>query len=1545
MSTHPNFDASSSDAGESLDLAIVGISCRFPGARDRAQFWQLLREGKPGISELDAEALDRLGVPASRREREQFVAAAPLLDEHDCFDAGFFGYSPADSAMLDPQHRVFLESAWHALEDAGHGGGRDAGVVGVFAGTSLSTYLLFNLMRRSALAHAEDTFPAMVANDKDFLSTRVSYHLGLQGPSLDVQTGCSTSLVALHLACQHLLTFECDTAIAGGVSIHMPQRAGYVHTPGGIGSADGHCRAYDASGTGTVFGSGVGVVVVRRLADALRDGDPIYAVIKGSAINNDGNRKVGFTAPSVDGQAQVIRRALAVANLTPDRLGMIEGHGTGTQLGDPVEVTALQQVFADAGALPPRSCVLGSVKSNIGHLDAAAGVAGLIKATLAVQHGVIPGTLHFAVPNPGVAWEQGPLFVSSQLEPWPSHAGPRCAGVSAFGIGGTNAHVLIEEAPARPASGPSRRMQLVPLSARSSAALAEQAGRLAEALRADASRPLADVAWTLQVGRAAMPVRQIAVAGDPAELLPLLGGEATGAAGARPRLAQAEAPSQARRISWVFPGGGAQYLGMGADLYRDEPVFRDAFDACVRHSLARRGLDLHAAVYGAAAGDALTRPSLALPALFAVEYALAQLWRSIGVEPVAMAGHSMGEYVAACLAGVFTLEAALELVAERGRLFETLPAGGMVSVLSSEAEVSPLLGPGLSIAAINGPQQCVVAGSLEAVEALCPRLSQAGLEFRQVPIDVAAHSPAVEPILPAFERFVAGLARSAPTQPFVSGVTGTWISSADAVDPAYWARHLRHTVRFYDVLRTLLDDPSMIVLEVGPGRSLTSAAQQVVDGSRRTQVIASMRARQDQADDQGEWLMALGRLWLAGAAIDWTKLAHGQARQRVSLPGYPFARTRHWLEAELEDESAAAAWAKNPDPARWTYVPSWRRAPLLAGALPARALVLVDAVGADAGLGDAVVRELRQRGVAVEVARRGGPGAAGEHGLPWVADRASYAALLAALPARPEAVVHLWSASPASACAPEAASGQARELADEHAEAAFFAPLHLAQALEEQGDATVRLLLVTSGACSVIGDEPILPERALALGPCRVLPLEAESLQVSVLDVPPEAHRQAPRIAAHIVRELGAAEFAHVAALRGEHRWAEAFEPMPLPAAQPQLRTGGVYLITGGTGDLGLALAHHLARTCAARLALVSRSPLPPRQEWQRWRDTHHQEDLVSRRLERVAAIEAAGGEVRLLAADVSDAAAMAAVVAEVTAAWGPIHGVIHAAGVPAAGAFQLKTREAVAPVIAAKVRGAQVLRALFATTPLDFLVLFSSRSAAVGDLGQIDHCAANAALDAMAALGDRDGGAAVRSIGWDAWKEIGQAVTTELPPALAAHRHRLLEHALTTDEALGLWDRVVASGAAHVVVSTQHLPTVARDQGRWLRSQLLALSAGAAAARQLSSESYVAPASKLEHALHLIWGEALGIADVGVHDNFFDLGGNSLVALRVLRAIRSQLGVELPPTSLFEAPTIARLAALLDRGTQPEETPLVDERRDRGARRRERQAVAHRAR
>lgn len=1514
------------DLEATLDIAIVGMSCRFPGAPDLDSFWSMLQGGREGIAFFSDEELAQRGVPLGRRRSDGFVPAAPVLDDMDRFDAEFFGYSPGDASMLDPQHRIFLECAWHALEHAGHAAGRGVGQVGVFAGTSLSTYLLFNLLHRNEIAEADDTFPAMVANDKDFLSTRLSYHLNLDGPSIDVQTGCSTSLVATHLACQSLLTFQCDLALAGGVSVHMPQRAGYIHTPGGIGSVDGHCRPYDADGTGTIFGSGVGVVALRRLADALADGDQVFAVIKGTAINNDGNRKVGYTAPSVDGQVDVLRRALAVAGVDSAEIAFVEGHGTATSLGDPVEVAALNVVFGDSHR-GHGTCALGSVKSNIGHLDAAAGVAGLIKAALSVAHGRIPPTLHYRRPNPKVLWDEGPFFVNAETMAWPEGVSHRVAGVSAFGIGGTNAHAILGEAPPRaPSCASSRAAHLLVLSTRDEDVLDVASERLAEHLEKHPDLSLADVAWTLQEGRVPMKYRRVVVASSPAEaVVRLRSGEESG----RPRSAVAIVPEGApRKLALMFPGGGAQYVGMGADLYAHEPIYRRAFDTCARLVATHRQIDIVAATLGAdaVASGRLTRPSVALPALFAVEYSLAQLYLGLGLDVAAMAGHSMGEYVAACLCGVFSLEDALELVCERGRLFETLPGGAMVSVPMSEEEIRPYLGEGLSIAAINGPKNCVLAGTVAAVEAACVALETSEIDVRRIPIDVAAHSPMVEPILDELRAFVSRMKLGTPSRPFVSGVTGTWIKAAEATDPAYWARHLRATVRFHDVLRTLLNDSAMVLLEVGPGRTLCSAALPCVEASRRAAVVSSMRSRRDDSDDVSEWMMAWGRLWLAGIEVPWSKLWAEEPRRRVALPGYAFRRDRFWLEPQVE-QGARNGLTKHPEPSAWRYAPSWIRAPRVSvGALPGGHAIVCGSAqdgGASAAIGEA----MRVQGLTVHHVVEGTTFEQRDQDFTLPAnDRAAYTRLLAAIGERPTVVAHTLAAK---------VGGAGDCVID-----AFLSPLYLAQALEEQeGEGTVPLLMVARGVASVLGSETLHPGRALALGPCRVIALETDRVRPRLIDVGDDDAVEPQELAHRVVAEWCAQE--SVVALRGVHRWTEAFRPLPVVSATAttELRPRGVYLITGGLGDLGLAIAADLAQHVGARLLLFGRSALPERERWAQWCDEHEPSDVVARRIRAIERIETLGGEVIVAQGDVADADALRRAVESVRRSWGRVDGVFHAAGVAAAGPFQLKTPEQVRSVLRAKVDGLATVQAVLdAWAPeAALLVLFSSRTAVLGDVGQLEHCAANAVFDAVAqANAQRPGCRTVVSINWDTWRDIGQAVTTDVPGPLVAMRAELLAHAMSTPEALAVWRDALASGEPQVIVSTQHLPTVAQNHRARMRD-LLTRIATVAPVRRRSTERYVAPRTQLEETLAAIWGELLGVTEVGVEDNFFDLGGNSLLALAVIRAVRTRTGRELTPVSIFEAPTVARLTRVLGEGEQGGTVVAMDQRRDRGARRRDR--------
>jgi amino acid adenylation domain-containing protein len=894
-------------ADDGTDVAIVGMSLRVPGAASVAQFWANLRAGVESISFFSDEELLAEGASAADLSAPHVVKAGGVLAGIEMFDAPFFSLTRREAEITDPQQRVLLECCWEALESAGYDAEVFPGQIGVFAGTSISTYLLQNLYGRPELVEAIGPGRVLMGNCNNFLTTWVSYKLNLRGPSVAVATACSTSLVAVHLAWQSLLNGECDLALAGACSIHVPQKGFYPFREGGIMSPDGHCRAFDAAARGTVPGSGAGVVALRRLADALDAGNTIHAVIKGSAINNDGSGKVGYTAPSIVGQSAAVADALALSGVEPESIGYLEAHGTGTHLGDPIEISALTRAFR-AHTERRGFCAIGSVKTNVGHLDTAAGMAGLIKAVLALEHGEIPPSLHFTRPNPACELAASPFFVADRLLAWPRGAAPRRAGVSSLGIGGTNAHLVLEEAPAPPPSAPSQPWQLLVLSARSPGALDAATLRLGDHLAAHPELDLADVAYTCQVGRKAFAHRRAVVCRGREDAVRVLRERPAG------RLQDSFAETRKSPVAFLFPGQGGARPGIDRELYDSEPELRATIDRCCELLAPRLGRDLlplllarpaEPAGEGAAA-DPLAETALAQPALFVVEYALAQLWQRWGIRPQALAGHSLGEVTAACLAGVFSLDDALRLVAERGRLMQGLAAGAMLAVSLPESDLLPLLPEGLSLAAVNAAERCVVAGPPAAVQELAAALAARGAGCRPLPASRGFHSPMVESIVEPFSRVLGEVRLHPPELPLLSTVTGGWLQPEQATDPGHWLRQLRATVRFGAAVDELLATPERILLEVGPGRTLSTLARQG-DRSRRERPIVPSLSAAAWPDSQAAALReALGRLWLLGLQPDWAGVHGAACRRRVTLPTYPFERSRCWVERAAAPASVAA---------------------------------------------------------------------------------------------------------------------------------------------------------------------------------------------------------------------------------------------------------------------------------------------------------------------------------------------------------------------------------------------------------------------------------------------------------------------------------------------------------------------------------------------------------------------------------------------------------------------------------------------------------------
>lgn len=893
---------------DGLKVAIIGMSGRFPGAADTDTFWHNLVAGRQTISVFARQELADAGVSPVELDNPDYVPTRGILDNVEMFDAGLFGYSAREAETIDPQHRIFLECAWEALESAGYDTERYEGSVGVYAGTGIGLYLL-NLLSDPRVLAAAGPYQLLLANDKDHLTMRVAHRLDLRGPAITVQTACSTSLVATHIAYQALLGHECDMALAGGVTVSLPQVAGYRHEPGGIFSPSGTCRPFDARADGTVPGNGAGVVLLKRLNDARADGDTIYAVIAGSASNNDGARKSAYTAPSIRGQVAVVTEALAAADADPASISYVEAHGTGTHLGDPIEIAALKEAFA---AAPPASCVLGAVKSNVGHLDTAAGIAGLIKAALALHHGVIPPTVHFETANPRTGLDGSPFHVNDRSLPWARGDAPRRAGVSAFGIGGTNAHLVLEEAPTAVDSGPGRTRQVLTLSAATPAAVKASASALAAHLGTPDPGKLADVAYTLHVGRRTLRHRWAVVAADPVE--------AAGQLTVPPARGLLGAPDRDAPVAFLFPGQGAQRVGMASDLYRTEEAFRRHLDECLSVLHAAADVDLRSILLAPDPADAadaagLQRTILTQPALFAVEYSLARMWMSWGVAPQVLIGHSIGEYVAACLAGVMSLESALRLVAARGRLIDALPGGSMLSVSLPEAAVRSRAGD-LALAAVNAPDLCVLAGPDEAIAKAESALTADGIAARRLTTSHAFHSPAMAAVRDDLRDAVAACDLEPPRIPYVSNVTGTWIRDDQATDPEYWAEHLLSTVRFSDDLGTILGGGCTLLLEVGPGETLGMLARRQPSAQRPT-VIASLPARTEAGLRGAAVPDALARLWVAGAPVDWAAYHAGERRLRVKLPTYPFQRERYWVGgrglADVMRHHPAAASAAGPD--------------------------------------------------------------------------------------------------------------------------------------------------------------------------------------------------------------------------------------------------------------------------------------------------------------------------------------------------------------------------------------------------------------------------------------------------------------------------------------------------------------------------------------------------------------------------------------------------------------------------------------------------------
>jgi len=1429
------------------DIAIIGMAVRLPGAEDASEFWENLLAGRTGIVRFDDQELLERGVDASLIQNPAYVKAGGPLKDADLFDAAFFGFSPREAQLTDPQQRVMLELAWHALEHAGYAPDRTPGTVGVFAGSGMNTYLLGHLMANRALIEDTGLMGAAIGNEKDFLATRIAYKLNLEGPAVSVQTACSTASTAIYQAVWALREGTCDTALAGGISIDTFQDRGYLFQEDGIQSPDGTCRPFDKDAKGTVGGSGGGFLVLKPLSRALADGDTIWSVIKGVAMTNDGAGKAGFTAPAVKGQAEVLSRALDDAGLPPESISFIETHGTATPLGDPIEVEALHRVYGRLGA--GDTIALGAVKSTIGHLNSAAGVAGVVKAALALRSGTLPSTLHFREPNPRLGLEKGPFFVNPEAELLaPREDGqPHRAGISSFGIGGTNVHIILETPPERDNPSPESGPFLLPISARSVAACYGQAANLIHHLSRPDAHPLADIAHTLIAGRSAFSHRRFILARDRGDALGKLIHDT-------PEIRIAEEARQTEKPAFLFPGQGAQHPGMVAEPYAELPLFRQHLDACLNAS----ELDLAPFLLDATIDPgALADTAIAQPAIFAASYSMARTLMDLGLKPSVMLGHSIGAFVAAALAGVFSLEDALRIVVRRGALMAEMPHGKMLSLACSADDAAPYLSDQIALAAVNGPERVVLSGDAAAIDALTERLDARGLSHTHLHTSHAFHSPLLDDAVPRFREAFTHVRLSPPKIPIVSDHSSAWITDDQAVSPDYWARHLRAPVLFHQGLTFLQEQGFRSFVDTGPGQVAAALVKQSLPRASCHAVMPHAKHRGSATDHV---LSALGRLWQMGYPLELGALT--SSARRVPLPGYPFERKRYWIDpADAPTATISPMSQKKKPMERWAYLPTWEPAPLpMRQAKPERIVLFSNQQSTGQGLR---IR-CEEAGIAF--------GRLADDLSDWTWQEDSHILFAMGL--------------------------------DEGSEPSAVETLR--KLVAECAGRSVRLTVFTHQAQFLPGDTEHHPTTAPLIGMGRVIPMELPDLATRLVDL--EATIDPNRLVDLIWREALAPPDTEVVAWRGMMRYREAHMLIDLPKERPDevLPRRDRLVIFGGLGRIGLALAEHLFATRESKLVLVGRTP---------------RKHLSADRSAQLAALEEKGAEILCLSADIGVREQCFAALDRARDRFGAVDGIFHLAGsVVEAGSQALTdlTEAAFARQFRAKVEGTRHLGAWMAThLDTDFCLIFSSLSAFLGGLGFGAYAAANRFQDSfvqqqnLLALKRREP-ARFLSIDWDGWQTN--------PDSEAGT-------AMTFAEGMEIMDRFFArEDLTQLLISTTDM--TARKQ-RWQ----MPVSAGAedetaipsTAGRPDLATTYRAPESALEKQIAAIWQTLFGFSEIGLDDNFFDLGGDSLLATRYFTQLRAKAEVSLPLASLFDAPTLAEQAALAALAGEKEASPSED--------------------
>jgi acyl transferase domain-containing protein/acyl carrier protein len=1498
------------------EIAIIGMSGRFPDAANIREFWGNLINGKESIKFLSEEEIAQLQDPAFTGNPNYVGTKGGHLDNLDWFDAAFFNYTPKEAEIMDPQFRLFHECVWNALEDAGYAKENYPGLVGLYAGASGNFQWQKKLKDSKKYANRKGLTSIQFV-ERDFLPTLVSYNLNLKGPSYNVQTACSTSLVAVHLACQAILNGECDMALAGGVSISYGLDKGYLYQEGSIFSPDGHCRAFDAKSKGCIHGSGAGVVVLKLLEDAIAHNDHIYAVIKGSAINNDGKRKVGFTAPSILGQADVIKSAHQVAEVDPANVSYIEAHGTGTEIGDPIEMEALKMVFANSGL---QHCGIGSVKTNIGHLDAAAGVTGLIKTALALKHRTIPPSLHFTTPNPKIDFKNSSFYVVDRVKEWKSDE-LRLAGVSSFGIGGTNAHVVLEEARQTEPTASERSMHLLNFSARTKNSLDKWTNSFAEFLENENGHSIADIAYTLQNGRKTFDTRAFIACSTIGEAIEKL------------KLGDVffnEGDASAKPIVFMFPGQGSQYVNMGLDLFRTEPLFTEELKACLEIYTSVTGQDLQALLYPANGEDtsnAITQTSITQPLLFIFEYAMARFLMKLGIQPQLMIGHSIGEYVAACIAGVINLKDAIKLVVKRGQLIQQLPRGSMLSVLVNEKDIQPYLNENISLAVVNSSSACVVSGPADAIEALQQQLKSNNISCTLLKTSHAFHSFMMEPALEQFKKSFEGIQLNAPSIPFISNVTGDFISNEDAVSPGYWAKQLRSTVKFAAGLERLMQQDEAVLVEVGPGNSLSNFVIKHAARKDTHKLVSTVRNARVAGKDDQHFYEAIGKLWLSGAAIDFSLLYANETRKKVSLPGYCYDRIKlDTPEETVRVKEETAPEAKRPL-TEWFYSPVWEQSP------PAVSTVTTEffskgqwlVFANEQGLSAALTRYLPVDNLKIIQA-----------GQPLSEEDCT--GLIKSLQLDDNAplnIIHAWSLN-------ENHSELSIERCEQQLNNNFYTLLNFIRALGFRKE-TTHLTVLTNNTYAITGGDLRYPENTAHAALVKILPLEYKNLTCQLIDLSTEHLTGGNELETvqQIFSIISKNNPEKITALRGQCQWTPAVKQVNPEryTSNNNLLSGGKVYVVLGLGGMGVYMAKYIADTFDSTVIIIHRSPFPPANEWQSIMENGNGQVAAKVRILHEASTHAKG-QIYLMQGDIADLQSMSTIVHKIEDTHGRISGIIHAAGViDKGGVVHRRSNKSIADSIESKLKGAIIIDTLFRNKPLDFFMLFSSLGNEFYEekYGELGYNVANEFLDAyvQAASGIKR----KICINWCDWQEVGMAMKAiDALFNADGSRQKEIEQfnatAILPKEGVEAFAKVCNSSLARVLLYPFDLHARLRQRDKTLLNYSAYLEKKFTLLADATADNNFVPQVKfnsLDENVINIWKEYLGHKEISVHDNIFELGASSLDVVTVRNIFKSSLGIDVPVTALFEYPTIHAFLKFIKGGEAEDNSAEASERIDKG--------------